>query len=127
MEERMFRDHYGRTWDGPHPFTLEAITAHAPAVFGVYQILYTAGPEPQVAYIGIATGDTIRGRLLKHVQERGNWALARLGNPMNFRFVVYPCDVQTARQIESYVVTMAKPPFNVRPELRNLIPSIAVH
>jgi hypothetical protein len=123
----MYRDEYGRTWQGPHPFTPEAIAAHAPATSGVYEVLYSPGAQPQVAYIGIATGDTIRGRLQKHVGERGNWALARLGDPASFQFVFYPCDAKTAHQIESYVVTQAKPPFNVRPEYRHFIPSIAVH
>lgn len=123
----MYLDTYGRTWAGPHPFSREAVSAHAPAAFGVYQVLAGDGLLAQVAYIGIATGDTIRGRLLKHVTSRGNWALGRLGDPSSFTFVYYRCDSETAHQIESYVVTNAKPPFNVRPELKFLIPSIAVH
>jgi hypothetical protein len=103
------------------------VAANAPDEFGVYQVLAGEGAGVQVAYIGIATGDTIRGRLRKHVSARGNWALGRLGDPARFSFVYYRCDPQTARQIESYVVTNAKPPFNTRPELRNRIPSIAVH
>lgn len=125
----MYLDEYGRTWEGPHPFTPEAVAAHAPRAFGVYQVLYTGTGvvTPQVAYIGIATGDTIRGRLTKHVQERGNWALARIGDPASYQFVFYLCDPDTAHQIESHVVTVAKPPFNVRPEYRNFVPSIMVH
>jgi hypothetical protein len=127
-EAAMFHDHYGRIWQGPHPFTPDAVAARAPATFGVYQILYLLdGDPPVVAYIGIATGDTIRGRLRKHVAGRGNWALGRLGDVSRFAFVYYGCDAETARQIESHVVTSAKPPFNVRPEYRDFIPSIAVH
>lgn len=81
----------------------------------------------RVAYVGIATGDTIHGRLRKHCSGKGNWALGRLGDPSSFRFVFYVCDAESAKQIEAHTVTWAKPPFNVRPEYRNLIPSIAVH
>ena len=123
----MYRDTYGRTWEGPHPFTQAAVSRHAPSAFGVYEVLAGTATSTVVAYIGIATGDTIRGRLLKHVTARGNWALGRLGDPSSFTFVFYRCDPETAHQIESYVVTNEKPPFNVRPELKFLIPSIAVH
>lgn len=117
----------GRKWTGPHPFSPDSINQNAPLAFGVYQVLAAQGAAIQVAYIGIATGDTIRGRLRKHVLDRGNWALGRLGDPAGFSFIYHLCDSESARQIESYVVTHAKPPFNVRPELQNLIPSIAVH
>ena len=123
----MYQDDYGRVWEGPHPFTAEMIGANAPAEFGVYQILYPVGPFLVVAYIGIATGDTIRGRLTKHRGAVGNWALARLGATSDFTFVFYRCDASTARQIESHVVTMQKPAFNVRPEYKHFIPSIAIH
>ena len=123
----MYQDEYGRMWEGAHPFTMEMIAAHAPGMFGVYQILYPDGASYQVAYIGIATGDTIRGRLTKHRSGIGNWALARLGIPSDFVYVFYRCDVQTAKQIESHVVTTKKPPFNVKPEYRHFIPSISVH
>jgi len=123
----MYRDDHGRTWQGPHPFNQAAIRMHAPNVMGVYQVLYTGGAAPLVAYIGIATGDTIRGRLSKHATGSGNWALARLGDPTKFSFVYWACDQASARQIESHVVTTKKPPFNTRPEYRDFIPSIAVH
>ena len=123
----MYVDDYGRTWEGPFPFTADSVRTNASRSFGVYEVLYAGPAGPLVAYIGIATGDTIHGRLSKHVSQRGNWALGRLGDPSLFTFVFYVCDATSAAQIESYVVTNAKPPFNVRPELRNLIPSIAVH
>lgn len=123
----MYRDDYGRTWEGPYPFTSEMIAAHAPREFGVYQILYPVGLYDQVAYIGIATGDTIHGRLMKHRRSVGNWALARLGATSDFTFVFYRCDGLTAKQIESHVVSTTKPPFNVKPEYKHFIPSIAVH
>jgi len=123
----MYTDEYGRRWQGPHPFNATAIRQFAPTRMGVYQILYPGAAAEQVAYIGIATGDTIRGRLTKHASGRGNWALARLGDPAGFTFVYWECDALSARQIESHVVTTKKPPFNTRPEYRDFIPSIAVH
>jgi predicted GIY-YIG superfamily endonuclease len=123
----MYLDDYGRTWRGPHPLDIVAIRQHAPTTMGVYQILYCGGTTEQVAYIGIATGDTIRGRLSKHVSGQGNWALSRLGDPTKFTFVYWECDALTAKQIESHVVTIKRPPFNTRPEYRNFVPSIAVH
>ena len=123
----MYGDEYGRTWQGPYPFTLFAITAYAPKDHGVYQVLHAAGGLPQVAYIGIATGDTLYGRLRKHCTGAGNWALGRLGDPSCFVFVFYACDPTTAKQIESHVITTRKPPFNVKPEYQYFVPSIAVH
>src|SRR5215831_2775409 len=124
----MYKDDYGRAWQGPHPFNQAAIRMHAPPnIMGVYQVLYMGGAAPLVAYIGIATGDTIRGRLSKHATGSGNWALARLGDPTKFTFVYWECNEASARQIESHVVTTKKPPFNTRPEYRDFIPSIAVH
>jgi hypothetical protein len=126
----MYRDYLGREWEGPVPFDLEMIATQAPPAFGVYQVLAPDGEADggwRPAYIGIATGDTIRGRLWKHATEKGNWALARLGDPASFACVWYVCDAVTAHQLESHTVTYAKPPFNVRPEYSHLIPSIAVH
>jgi excinuclease UvrABC nuclease subunit len=123
----MYLDDYGRSWHGPHSFTRHAVATHAPNHMGVYQLMYSDGAGDQVAYIGIATGDTIRGRLLKHVTGSGNWALARLGDPTMFRFVYYECDERTAKEIESHVITLRKPRFNVKPEYKHLLPSISVH
>lgn len=123
----MYCDEYGRRWHGPYPFNATAIQHYAPITIGVYQILYTGGATEQVAYIGIATGDTIRGRLTKHARGRANWALARLGEPAEFAFVYWECDALSAKQIESHVVTTKRPPFNTRPEYRHFIPSIGVH
>mgnify|MGYP001613974872 CR=1 FL=1 len=83
----MYTDDNGRRWHGPHAFNQSAIRMNAPDRVGVYQILYTGGTAQQVAYIGIATGDTIRGRLLKHASGTGNRHLARLGDPTKFAFV----------------------------------------
>jgi len=125
----MYSDSFGRLWKGPYQFNLGAITTHAPRTYGVYEILYSGErmSRLKVAYIGIATGDTIYGRLRKHCTGSGNWALARLGDPSSFSFVFYECDKASAKQIESYTVTWSKPPFNTRPEYKHLIPSIAVH
>jgi hypothetical protein len=123
----MYCDDYGRQWEGAYPFALDSITSQAPNSFGVYQILYPSGGSFQVAYIGIATGDTIRGRLTKHCRGFGNWALARLGSPSEFKFCFYRCDGHTAQQIETHVVSTLKPPFNVRPEYRHFVPSIYIN
>jgi excinuclease UvrABC nuclease subunit len=123
----MYYDEHGRLWEGPYPFTLFAITTHAPKEYGVYQVLFSKGGPSQVAYIGIATGDTIYGRLRKHCMGSGNWALGRIVSAAYFNFVFYVCDSTTAKQIESHVVTTRKPPFNVKPEYKHYIPSIAVH
>jgi excinuclease UvrABC nuclease subunit len=123
----MYTDDYGRSWHGPYPFTHAAVAAHAPNRMGVYQIMYSDVSGAQVAYIGIATGDTIHGRLRKHLTGSGNWALAQLGDPTKFQFVYYECDELTAKQIESHVITMKKPPFNTKPEYKHFIHSIAVH
>lgn len=124
----MYTDDYGRSWHGPYPFNHMAVTTHVPNhKMGVYQIIYSDASGAHVAYIGIATGDTIRGRLTKHVTGSGNWALARLGDPTSFQFVYYECDALSAKQIESHVILTKKPPFNTRPEYQHFIPSIAVH
>lgn len=123
----MYTDDYGRQWQGPYPFTKASVATNAPKGLGVYQVLYGGGTTEQVAYIGIATGDTILGRLTKHVTGKGNRLLARLGDPAKFSFVFWVCDMESARQIESHVITTSKPPFNTRPEFRDFIPSIAVH
>ena len=123
----MYRDDHGRSWHGPIPFDPKTIAGSAPRAFGVYQVLAPAPGGWTTAYVGIATGDTIQGRLRKHATGRGNWALARLGDPTRFACVWFECDPVTAHQIESHVVTVRKPPFNVRPELRHFVPSIAVH
>lgn len=124
---KLYQDDNFRVWEGEYPFTKAAIATHAPNCFGVYQVLYKTGGTQQVAYIGIATGATIRERLGKHRGGAGNRALARLGAASDFSFVFYRCDAQTARQIESHVVTTKKPPFNVRPEYKHFIPNITVH
>jgi hypothetical protein len=123
----MHRDSYGRTWEGPFPFTIDSIREHAPTTFGVYEVLYLSEPIPVIAYIGVATGDTIRGRLSKHVRNRANWALGRLSDPNRFAFVYYMCDSITAQELETHICNTAKPPFNVRPEYKHWIPSIALH
>ncbi len=123
----MYTDEFGRAWQGPHPFNQETIRRRAPDTMGVYQLLYVGGEAALVAYIGIATGSTIRGRLTKHVTGSGNWALGRLGDPSKFSFVYWECDVISAKQIESHVITTKRPPFNTRPEYRDFISSIAIH
>ena len=117
----MYQDKYFRTWTGPFAFTESAVVL-APASSGVYQILY----QGQVVYIGISSG-SIRDRLKKHVRGHGNWAAARRSAAAGYEFVYFLCDGETAKQIESNVVTLEKPPYNVKPEYKNFIDNITVH
>lgn len=118
----MYQDKYFRNWTGPFPFTEWDVGQHAPPSSGVYQILY----QGQVVYIGISTS-SIRDRLKKHVTGHGNWAAARRSAAAGYEFVYFLCDGKTARQIESNVVTIEKPPFNVKPEYKHFIENITVH
>ena len=117
----MYKDKFFREWNGPFPFTATEV-AKAPAASGVYQLLF----QGSVVYIGISTA-SIRNRLVKHVSGHGNWAAARRTVPTGYTFVYFLCDPQTARQIESHVITTNKPPFNVQPEYKNFITNITVH
>jgi excinuclease UvrABC nuclease subunit len=118
----MYVDKYSRTWIGPFPFTESAVEQNAPTSSGVYQILL----QGQVVYIGIST-TSIRDRLRKHVKGHGNWAAARRSPAAGYEFVYFLCDGKTAKQIESNVITLEKPPYNVKPEYKNFIESITVH
>jgi excinuclease UvrABC nuclease subunit len=118
----VYKDKFFRTWTGPFPFTQPAIAQQAPASCGVYQILYLRKP----VYIGISER-SIRSRLLSHVRGLGNWAAARRSNVEGYEFVYFHCDGQTAKQIESHVITNEKPPFNVRPEYKHFIDNISLH
>ncbi|MCB1050304.1 MAG: GIY-YIG nuclease family protein [Acidobacteria bacterium] len=122
----MYSDAFGRNWQGPYAFAADQISDHAPDGFGVYQVLFNGFGETQVVYIGIATGDTIRGRLRKHCTGSGNASLARR-QASGYQFIFYSCDPTTAKQIESHIVTLHKPPYNTRSEHKHFIPSIAVH
>jgi predicted GIY-YIG superfamily endonuclease len=118
----MYQDKFFRTWTGPFPFNESAVEQHAQASSGVYQILY----QGEVVYIGISTS-SIRDRLKKHVRGHGNWAAARRSSAAGYEFVYFLCDGKTAKQIESNVVTLEKPPYNVKPEYKNFIDNITVH
>ncbi|HEY0264563.1 MAG TPA: GIY-YIG nuclease family protein [Granulicella sp.] len=122
-----YTDRYYRTWNGPFAFTQVEISKIPPRMMGVYQLLYPNEQEKLVAYIGIATGATIKQRLSSHFNGRGNWAAARLARPEDWEFIYYECSATDARQIEAHVVSDDKPPFNVRPEYRHYIPSISIH
>ena len=123
----MYHDDYGRSWEGPFEFSRTSIDQHAPTATGVYEVLYREGTQLKLAYIGRSTRGTIHDRLKAHVEDFGNWALGRLGDPSKFCFLFYRCDPGTAEQIEETVLATRKPPFNVKVEYRNAIPSIAVH
>jgi hypothetical protein len=122
----MYKDDYGRHWHGPYAFTPVGIAKDAIDRFGVYQVLYSGESGLVVAYIGIATGDTTRGRLTKHLKGASNSALGRLINPSKFSFV-FECDAGGAHQIESHVIITKKPPFDTRPEYKDFVASISVH
>lgn len=124
---KKYLDKYGRTWNGPHPFTKESISSFAVNKHGVYQVLYVAGNDLVPAYIGIATSKTIKQRLDSHVSGKGNWALGRLCENSNFVFIYYECNAEIAHYIEGHVISDAKPPFNVRPEWKYYIPSIMIN
>ena len=117
----MFRDKYFRNWAGPFPFTAAEVKK-APTTSGVYQLLF----QGKVVYIGISEV-SIRDRLTKHVNGHGNWAAARRTIASGYEFVYFLCDPATARQIESHVITDAKPPFNDKPEYKHYIGNITVH
>lgn len=123
----MYHDEYGRIWEGPFPFTIEMIRIHAPRDIGIYQLLYPNDDSFQVAYVGRATGSTIFQRLATHYHRSHNWAISRLNQPEVFKFTFYKCDEITAKQIESFITRMKKPPFNDREEHKYLIPNITVH
>ncbi|HUL16231.1 MAG TPA: hypothetical protein VLV88_09560 [Terriglobales bacterium] len=115
----MYLDVYGRQWQGRFPFTHSGIQENVPAdTNGVYMVLSGRDEQAlQEAYIGIATKhNSIRARLFSHLRGGGNWGLGRRQRPELYSFVFFPCDDLTAAQIEGYVVTNRKPPFNVRPE-----------
>lgn len=124
----MYEDKYFRQWEGPFSFNSGTVHAKAPNEFGVYAILYRTEEEKLVtAYVGIGTGATIRERLKRHVSSSHNWALKRTTDPGNYYFACYICDAVTAKQIESHITCTAKPPYNVKRELKHFIPSISVH
>jgi len=124
----MYRDNFGREWKGPYPFEIPQINTQAPQATGIYMVLFGSEPSFQEGYIGIATeNNTIRARLSAHAQGRSNWGLGRITQPDMWKFVFFPCDSQTARQIESYVTSTKKPPLNVKIERMNFIPNITVH
>jgi excinuclease UvrABC nuclease subunit len=122
-----YKDDFGRIWDGPFPFNISTIRFHAPRQFGIYEVLKHEAGAFQIMYIGIATGATIFERLTKHCSGLGNKHIAGIGNPINFFFVYWLCDPQSARQIESHVITRYKPPFNIKPEYKHFIESIYIH
>jgi hypothetical protein len=123
----MYRDKYFRLWEGPFHFDLLKISGEAPPAYGVYQVLRKTGNNFDVMYIGIATGTTIKQRLTSHWAGIGNKNIREIGNTANFYFVFWVCDFQSAKQIESFVITTEKPPFNVKNEFKHYIPNITVH
>ncbi len=123
----MYQDKYYRSWTGPFEFNSSRISIKAPAAFGVYQVLKKTGNSYQVMYIGIATGETIRQRLLNHYRGIGNKNIGTYGNTAEFWFVFWLCDQASAKQIESHIISDEKPPFNVKNEYKHYIPNITIH
>jgi hypothetical protein len=129
QEYPMYQDEYGRIWQGPFPFTAAEIESHAPQTTGIYMLLVGGNlAAAREVYVGIATkGNTIQNRLRAHHRGDGSWALSQRVNPALYSFVCFPCDDDTSRQIESYVTSTKKPPFNIKVERANYIPNITVH
>jgi transposase-like protein len=123
----MYQDKFYRSWSGPFQFNSHKISSEAPSGFGVYQVLKKDSSGFKVMYIGIATGKTIRQRLLSHYKGIGNKNIGSYGNTSQFMFVFWLCDLISAKQIESHVISDEKPPFNVKNEYKHYIPNITVH
>jgi predicted GIY-YIG superfamily endonuclease len=121
----MFRDNYGREWQGPLPFTSEGIDlleekSHMKS--GLYQILC----KSQLAYIGVSSV-SVFDRLRSHLKGTGNKRVARRRSSDFYEFACWFCDGKTARQIESHVLVEEKPGFNQKTEYKNYILNITVH
>ena len=123
----MYQDKYYRNWNGPFEFSSSKISSEAPSDFGVYQVLKKSGSTFDVMYIGIATGATIKQRLLNHYMGIGNRNIGSYGNTSAFLFVFWLCDQISAKQIESNIISNEKPPFNVKNEYKHYIPNITIH
>lgn len=115
-------DQFYRIWEGPFAFTRENIKLRAPCKPGLYMILY----NNNIAYIGRAS-KSIYDRLSRHFTGHGNASVARRTDPAGYTFVYFPCDDKEAREIESHVITMAKPPYNTQPEYKHFIANVTVH
>lgn len=126
-----FTDEYFRTWDGPFPFSEEAINGNAPDETGVYQVLRINEESHTRVYVGIVQAEsgqrTIRQRLLEHFRGEGNRELSRHRGEHDLFFGCYRCDPESARQIESHMLAHGMPEFNRRNEYANYIPNITVH
>lgn len=123
--DSMYQDNYGRLYQGPYKFRNNEIRLYAPELTGVYQLLRIAGNIAETVYIGVS-GVSIRQRLNAHLHHRGNVHIAQ-GSLDNLYFIFYQCDILTAKQIESHTILEKKPPFNVKPEYKHYLQSIAVH
>lgn len=120
----MYTDKFGRSWEGPYPFTLAEVTKLGAQLkqSGVYQILYMREP----VYIGVSDVSMFT-RLRNHASGTGNdLAALRIGAKF-YEFVYWLCDGETARQIESHVTVEDKPGFNRKIEYINYIANITVH
>ena len=121
-EPAVYRDEFDCAWEGPFPFTLASIQGRAPREEGVYLVLYGDDEDAVVAYVGVASGHTIRGQLREHAAGRGNWALGRLADGADFWFVCYPSDDPAeCEQIKSHVLLTRNPPFNAAVEYEKLL------
>jgi predicted GIY-YIG superfamily endonuclease len=120
----MFVDDYGRTWNGPFEFNLTEIARWSRLMRnpGVYQIFY----RKTVVYIGISSV-SVHERLQAHVTGTGNKLLAHRTDHLNFEFMYFLCDPDSAGQIESHVLNEKKPACNRKIEYANYIANITVH
>jgi hypothetical protein len=121
----LFRDKYGREWQGPLPFTPEGIDfleEKSRLKSGLYQILY----KSQLAYIGVSSV-SVFDRLRSHLRRTGNKMMARRTTSDFYEFACWFCDGKIAKQIESYVTVEDKPGFNQKTEYKNYIWNITIH
>ena len=120
----MYKDEYGRSWEGPHPFDTAEILRLGRKLSspGLYQILYMKEP----VYIGVSSA-SIYERLKSHAKGTGNDMASRRVGAKDYEFVYWFCDGTTARQIESHITVQNKPGFNHKTEYIHYILSISVH
>jgi hypothetical protein len=124
----MYLDKFGRSWEGPFPFTLQEVNSAAKAAksaktkSGLYQILYMRQP----VYIGMSSV-SVFGRLRSHVKGTGNQLAGKRADADFYAFVYWFCDGRTASEIESHTTIEHKPGFNQKIEYINYIANITVH
>jgi hypothetical protein len=120
----LFRDKYGREWQGPLPFTPEGIDfleEKSRLKSGLYQILY----KSQLAYIGVSSV-SVFDRLRSHLRRTGNKMMARRTTSDFYEFACWFCDGKIAKQIESYVRLRTSPALTRKPNIRTTFGTLRI-